>query len=131
MRTLRKACQTSPPAAFVALRAFICTRLMPALSGHDTAHTWLEKALMTYVLLATSQPNTSLQAIPDDLTALLDTVSNSGNPRLSTKATHAMQTLLWKASAKLNNEDAYRWCQMMAHPAFDNAGHMNKGRIGR
>ncbi|EME48399.1 hypothetical protein DOTSEDRAFT_119511 [Dothistroma septosporum NZE10] len=131
MRTLRSACQTSPTAAFTAIRALICTRLLPAMNEHETLHTWLEKALMTYVLLATSQPSTSTQALPVDLTALLDTIRNSGYPRLSTKATHAMQTLLWKASLKLSSDSACDWCQMMTHPAFDNAGHVNKGRIGR
>ena len=101
------------------------------MNEHEDVQTWLEKALVAYVLLATSQPSTSSQALPKDLTALLDTMRNSGYPRLSTKATHAMQTLLWKASTKLSNVDAYRWCQTMTHPAFDNAGRVNKGCIGR
>lgn len=41
--------------------------------------------------------------------------------RFSAKATHAIQTLLWKAG----------WNSLLCHSVFENAGPINKARIGR
>ncbi|KAM3419440.1 hypothetical protein BST61_g5366 [Cercospora zeina] len=49
----------------------------------------------------------------------------------ATKATHAAQTLIWKATDGTDSEIARSCCQLLRHPLFGNAGHVNKGRIGR
>lgn len=135
MSTLRKASAQSCPTALHALRVLICNRLLTAvqddMTGGNAAQVWLEKASIAYILFHTRAPDFAPHTSSDDLQDLFDSLSNALGLSFSAKATHAGQTLMWKAIGKSNAVQVFGWCQLLRHPLFENAGHVNKARIGR
>jgi hypothetical protein len=89
---------------------------------------WLEKATIAYILIARSPPRTS----PDEAIAGIRELLNHINDELrlcfTAKATHAAQTLIWQAAAE---PKVMEWLHLLQHPVFENAGHLNKARVGR
>lgn len=128
MRAMRQAMHISPASTLTALKVFICSRLAPEVrtsTTEDTAmKTWLEKATVTYMMFATSSPKVDVVAIKE----LLDEISSTHQVLFSAKATHAAQTLLWKVAGDV---ETWTSCQLLQHPLFFNAGHLNKARVGR
>lgn len=135
MQNLHKAAKASPQTVLPVLKSFIGERLLLELeqAGDQSDHVceWLEKATITYVHLATTQTTEARAEMLDDIQELLDRLQASRESMFSTKATHAAQTLLWKASGDADRSSSYKWCDLLRHPLFDNAGHLNKARIGR
>ncbi|KAF4551924.1 Meiosis protein SPO22/ZIP4-like protein [Elsinoe fawcettii] len=71
----------------------------------------------------------------DSLCQLLEDISNNLPDTFSEQATHAAQTLLWKATeaaSEANHPDiAEKWCRLSAHRLFAKAGNTNKIKIAR
>jgi hypothetical protein len=120
-------------------REFICHRLLSEIAGTSTAaaqvHEWLERASVTHVLIATSRLATFTDVVQeevvDELQEFLDTVATSEARVFTARAVHAMQTLLWQASTRLEGQIADRCSSLLRHVLFRSAGDVNKGRIGR
>ncbi|KAK4506953.1 hypothetical protein PRZ48_000686 [Zasmidium cellare] len=134
MKTLRKACEKSCTTALHALRTFICHRLLPDIEDNSQSKSvsqgWLEKASVAYILFHTRLPTFAPATSLDDLQDLFDTISNTLQSPFTAKATHAAQTLMWKAIGQ-SSGNTFKWCQLLRHPLFENAGYINKARIGR
>jgi len=138
MQTVHKAKRHSPECAVSALGLFIAHRLLPDISpGLDPASPpldRLEKAVVTYVLFATTCNELAPDKAIVETRNLLDALANHGQTTLSSKATHAAQTLIWKAAGNSGSEAseaAEGWYRTLWHPVFDNAGQMNKAKIAR
>lgn len=118
-----------------ALRTFICARLLPNLETHqndgDAAQAWLEKATVAYILFYTRQSDLTPGSSLHDLRDFLDTINGGLGSPFSPQATHAAQTLLWKASGQSDLGHPFEWGTLLRHPLFENAGLINKARIGR
>jgi hypothetical protein len=128
-----QAVRISAAPTLAALAAFICKRLSPELYTAPTNDTaimvWLEKATISYILFATSASQGQTADVDiAAIKALLDEISSINQVQFSPKATHAAQTLLWKVASNLGTLTS---CQLLQHPLFFNAGHLNKARIGR
>lgn len=133
MRTMRHAMQISGPPTLAALNIFICSRLLPELRTTPTEdavlQAWLEKATITFIMFVTSPSQGKAGRIDTSvIKELLDEIHGINQIVFSAKATHAAQTLLWKAA---NSLGTWASCQLLQHPLFFHAGHMNKARIGR
>ena len=118
-----------------ALAELMATRLLPDLSAGEEAtgaiQTYVEKACVTYTLFATSDPESARDFAISGLSSLFDAISESSYNSLSARATHAAQTLIWKATGAADCESADKWCNLLRHPLFHSAGKVNKARIGR
>lgn len=132
---MRKAHEVLPDVAIAALQTFILERLLPEVSSvHsvlDQVNEWLEKASITYTLYATTRMVSSGESLVDGLTLLFDSLHEHAAARFTSKATHAAQTLIWKATSLPDFTVAQQCCLLLRHPLFDNAGNINKGRIAR
>lgn len=135
MQTIRKALSASVASALTALRSFIDLRLVPELESEQparkAAQTWLEKATISYIMYATTKRPGPKEEMLDDLQEVLDSVARGSEIKFTTKATHAAQTLLWKAIGDSDAGMTYSWCHLLKHALFENAGSLNKARIGR
>ncbi|EME89756.1 uncharacterized protein MYCFIDRAFT_193597 [Pseudocercospora fijiensis CIRAD86] len=135
MQTLRKAEQISTEPALHALRLFICDRLLPEVKSAQARDPqvmeWLEKTIITYILFVTGGNDFASGKQASDVKDLLDKVEQASGASLSTKATHAAQTLIWKATGGSDEDTPIACCRLLQHPIFERAGHINKARIGR
>lgn len=135
MQTIHRARKVSLETACDALRHFITKRLINDLSRdehtEDSHFEYVEKACVTLVHFCSSNSSVADQASIDGLKEALDSVARHCGRALSAKATHAAQTLIWKASSASESGITDRWCSLLRHPLFDSAGHVNKARIGR
>ncbi|KAF7189672.1 hypothetical protein HII31_08992 [Pseudocercospora fuligena] len=135
MQTLRKAEQMSTEPALDALRLFICDRLLPEVKSAQARDPqimeWVEKSTVTYILFATTGNDFARGKRASDLKDLLDSIKQACGCGLSTKATHAAQTLIWKATGGSDENTPMICCKLLQHPVFEHAGHINKARIGR
>lgn len=117
------------------LAQLICSRLLVDLPTDDVpddeAYVRLEKAVVTYTLFATAQNDSQPAVTADDIASLLDAIHQRSKRPLSAEATHASQTLIWKATGAVSGEASESWCQLLQHDIFDGAGLVNKARIGR
>ena len=93
-------------------------------------HGYVETACVTMTLFVSTDKDTDGDDV-DQLDQTFDSIVQLGGNALSAKATHATQTLIWKASGMCNANLADKWCVLLRHPLFDNAGQINKARIGR
>lgn len=113
----------------------ICNRLLPESEDHSATGiaslVWLEKASVAYILFHTKAPDFEPHAAQNDLQKLFDTLFNAFHSPFSSKATHAGQTLIWKAIGQHNGAHVFGLCRLLTHALFENAGHINKARIGR
>lgn len=135
MQTTHKTKRFSAHAALVALHELVTHRLLPDLppdaEPESVARDRMEKGVVTYVLFATTQTEVSPMEAITSLQALFDSLIQRSNALLSTKATHAAQTLIWKTAGASSANIADSWYKLLQHPAFDGAGQLNKARIGR
>lgn len=133
MKVLRQASKVASPSSLTALAELIHTRLLPELRDthekDNTIQCWLEKATVAYILCAKSPASTPQEFSVVGTRELLDHIK-SEIPALcfTGKATHAAQTLIWQAATGPNTGE---WLHLLRHPVFDNAGHLNKARVGR
>ena len=134
MQTIHRARRVSAETACNAIRRLITERLLQDLTDEgDTGSSnidYMEKACVTYTLFASTDLRES-RAATDALRNTLDAVVQRRNNVLSPKATHAAQTLMWKAVGASDPETAEVWCTLLRHPLFEAAGQTNKARIAR
>ncbi len=135
MQAIHRAGKGSPEIAFGALEQLITARLVPDMSATDDAdepvQAWTEKACVTLTLLTTKNVALGFQPAKERLQRAFTSVASRAGGGFSAKATHAMQTLIWKTMTNMTPADAEHWCGLLRHPLFNGAGHINKARIGR
>jgi hypothetical protein len=132
---MRKASQIAPAQTLSALKVLVSHRLLPDMQADANTQpllqAWLEKTTVAFILFATSV-SAEVSAVHDaDIQNLLDTIQEHNNVPFSAPATHASQALIWKAIEMCDDKSISSLQKTMRHPLFDNAGHLNKGRIGR
>ncbi|KAF2768602.1 SPO22-domain-containing protein [Teratosphaeria nubilosa] len=134
MQTIHKARSCSAEVALQALQQLISMRLACDVSpdlGEDAGRERMEKAFVTYVMFATSSSEIPEAARVEGLQAVLDDTARQTKAALSVKATHAAQTLIWKAAGVAGAVLADEWCKLLRHAIFESAGQTNKAKIGR
>nr|POE46882.1 hypothetical protein CFP56_00214 [Quercus suber] len=124
--------------ALSGLHDLIVKRLLPDLDSEVSldSSSWIrvEKAVVTYVMFATADSKEPKSERMSNLKLLLDFIQHRCQQPVSTEATHAAQTLMWKAMGAIPESDAATaegWCLLLRHPIFANAGRINKARIWR
>ncbi|KAF2463463.1 SPO22-domain-containing protein [Lindgomyces ingoldianus] len=94
---------------------------------------WVEKAIITRIWVGTT--SSSSQDILESLHELFENTLQQTKYPLSTAATHAAQTLLWKRVEATYNQEQFAtaefWCNLCLHMLFDKAGELNKSKITR
>ena len=134
MQAVHRTRKVSADAACDALRQFLTNRLLYDLpqdtNEADLDLDRIEKACVTYIHFVSSHTEADHASI-HELEDALNTVAERIGKPISPKATHAAQTLIWKAAGASDSETADRWCGLLRHPVFDGAGQINKARIGR
>jgi hypothetical protein len=131
---MRKASQVARAPTLSALGVFLNTRLLPEIqadSKNQLLQAWLEKATIAFIMFATSTSAENLPNLETEIKDLLDAIEDHHNVPFSASATHAAQALIWKAMDMRDGESTSLLHETMQHPLFENAGHLNKGRIGR
>jgi hypothetical protein len=135
VQAIHRVTKVSTDIASDALEHLISARLAPDVSTDqredDSIREWMEKACVTLTMLVTKDAASSCQALVGRLLRVYSSVTDQAGPALSPKATHAVQTLVWKVMGAATPEDAAQWCDLLRHPLFSHAGHVNKARIGR
>lgn len=135
MQAIHRADKSSPDIALDALEQLITARLVPDMSvtagEADPLQEWTEKACVTLTLLATKNVATAPRSAIERLTRVFTSITNRAREGLSAKATHAIQTLIWKTMTGVAPNNAEPWCGLLRHHIFNGAGHINKARIGR
>lgn len=135
MQAIHKTRRRHVGCAIAALKELIIDRLVPDANAsqddNDPAQERLERASVTYTLFASDQSEQPASALIASFAVMFDTLSRH-NLAFTAKATHAAQTLIWKATGAADDEEvASAWCRLLRHPIFDSAGQLNKARIGR
>lgn len=135
MQATHRARRVSVELACHGLGELITARLLEDLPHDGDAGSsipdYIEKACVTYALFATSGPESAPLFVIDGLQKTLDMIVKRSSRAMSPKATHATQSLIWKAASAADPDAADRWCDLLRHPLFDGAGQINKARIGR
>lgn len=135
MQSIHRVRKASVETACNALGELITVRLLPDMSAvqqtENSLPNWVEKTCVTYTLFATSDPEAARKFALSGLENALNAIAQHSNTTFSSKATHAAQTLIWKAAGAADTDTADRWCALLRHPLFDSAGQANKARIGR
>ena len=135
MQAIHRTRQADTKIAYDSLKYLITSRLLPEVAtsneSEDSVQVYLEKACITYIHFATKDPASISVAEINELEKILNAAIQKTTRSLSETATHAAQTLMWKAVGASNPGIAERLTALLRHPLFDNAGHLNKARIGR
>ncbi|KAI4848171.1 hypothetical protein E4T45_06456, partial [Aureobasidium sp. EXF-8846] len=94
---------------------------------------WIEKIVVTRVWI--SSLSTQVQDHPSKLGNLFDDIAHTNGTRLGPEATHASQSLIWKAVTALQQaakeDEAARWCGLANHEIFASSGELNKAKLLR
>ena len=118
----------APPLAFGVLQNYIFNRLLDA-----EEHTWLEKAVVTSVWIATT--SSDIEDPLAALTRLFAEIDTGSAFTLSPSATHAAQMLLWKSIESYCQQQQFYvaegWCRLALHAVFEKSGSMNVGKLHR
>ena len=135
MQTIHRVRKVDVDAACLALGKLISGRMPPNIAADQSnappIQDYLERACISQVLFATSSPGVARQFAIDQLHQTFNAIVQRSNSLFSPQATHAAQTLIWKAAAASDPDTAERWFVLLRHPLFDGAGQVNKARIGR
>lgn len=95
---------------------------------------WLERALITRIWIAVSSVKDGDHALRQ-MQTLLDNIHRAFRQPVSSTATHAAQTLLWKriesSFTASNYETAESWCRIASHAMFKKCGELNRCKIER
>lgn len=114
---------------------FITSRLLPEAMADGNPNTevltWIEKACVTYTSFVTRDAQGTQQVTIDWLHMVFDATAKTLRGGFPSRATHAMQALIYKASGTGDTNMAKKWLAMLRHPVFDTAGPLNKAKIGR
>ena len=135
MKVIHRVNQASHVAACRALEDFLTSRLLPdVIDGGETDHRvlkWVEQVCVTYALLVVQGSQRAQHVTIDWLQGAYDATAAALNGTFSSKATHAIQALVYKISAPNDANVADKWLRILRHPLFNNAGQVNKAKIGR
>lgn len=135
MKAINRVHAASHTAACHALGDLIASRLLPDLmiTGEPNHQilTWIEQICVTYALLVVRESGRAQHATIEWLREVYDTIFQVLNDTLSSKATHAIQALLYKASATNDANVAEKWLQLLRHSLFSNTGEVNQAKIAR
>lgn len=134
MHSIHKVKRVDHDIALNALQRLICGRLVQDLGTAmepEQVKDWLEKATVTYTMFVTSQQGTETSDMGTTLLTVFNMITQASSEALSPKATHALQTLIWKASSSSESKWSGPWLELLRHQLFDSAGMINKARIGR
>ncbi|KAI4843923.1 hypothetical protein E4T44_06486 [Aureobasidium sp. EXF-8845] len=108
--------------------------LLSRLLGQPSiTQAWIEKIVVTRVWI--SSLSTQVQDHPSKLGNLFDDIAHTNGTRLGPEATHASQSLIWKAVTALQQaakeDEAARWCGLANHEIFASSGELNKAKLLR
>ncbi|THY47967.1 hypothetical protein D6C98_06905 [Aureobasidium pullulans] len=108
----------------------LLSRLLPELPA---ALNMVEKIVVTRIWI--SSLSLQVHDHPSRLEALFEDIANTNGTKLGLEATHASQSLIWKAVTSLqqvkNELEAARWCALANHAIFASSGEMNKSKLLR
>ncbi|THZ24775.1 hypothetical protein D6C89_04743 [Aureobasidium pullulans] len=108
----------------------LLSRLLPELPA---ALNMVEKIIVTRIWI--SSLSLQVHDHPSRLEALFEDIANTSATKLGLEATHASQSLIWKAVTSLqqvkNELEAARWCALANHAIFASSGEMNKSKLLR
>ena len=103
------------------------------LASGKQIQVWVEKVVVTRIWIVVSE-----EPMPDAaqrLSDLLDETWGTTGRLFSAEATHAAQSLMWKmieaAPGAPQERTSDTWCRLARHAIFDNAGELNKSKLGR
>ena len=135
MKVIHRVNQASHVAACRALEDFLTSRLLPdVIDGGEMDHQVLkrvEQVCVTYALLVVQGSQRAQHVTIDWLQGAYDATAAALNGTYSSKATHAMQALVYKIFPPNDANVADKWLRILRHPLFNNAGQVNKAKIGR
>ncbi|GAW15707.1 hypothetical protein ANO14919_051260 [Xylariales sp. No.14919] len=127
MYHIRKLDEKDGPASSSVLDDFLVNYILTCRQEQ-----WIDKAIALRTQMAVR--NSSLQSI-QALEAVLDQVLPSTGKPLTVNTAAGMQTLIWKkADAEFsqgNFDAAAKWCQVGLHPALEQCGPSNTGKMAR
>ncbi|KAI0972929.1 meiosis protein SPO22/ZIP4 like-domain-containing protein [Xylaria arbuscula] len=124
---IRKLSERNNVAASSVLDDFLIACIFPSRREQ-----WVDKGIVLRTDMAvrggSAESMQALEAILDQILPI------TGNP-LSANTAAGIQTLIWKkADAEFSLEkygSAAKWCQIALHPAFEQSGPSNRGKIAR
>lgn len=135
MQTIHRVQKVDREVARQALVNLITTRLVDDFPEEqcETAACLgrIEQATITYTLSVSNEPSEASPGSVAELQKLFDVIHQHNGLIFTAKATHAAQTLIWKAAASSETDLAAAWSALLQHPLFESAGQINKTKIGR
>jgi hypothetical protein len=135
MQAIRKVHDQSESIALDCLEHFVSKRLVPEAANrteHDTTtQDWIERACVAFILYATQDTAFMTNDITTRIQTILNHIGHRADISFTPRATHAAQTLIWKAMSRASPEVADAMCDVLRNRVFDSAGSINKARIGR
>lgn len=135
MKAVNRVNTASHLVACKALGDLLTSRLLPdiMIDGelNQEIMAWIERVCVTYALFVTKGAERADHVTVDWLQQIYDATSRAVGGMFSSKATHAIQALVYKASATKDANLAKKWLQILRNPLFDTAGQVNKAKIGR
>lgn len=134
MQAIHRVRSINTTCADQALEYLTTHRLLPDIdidAANNQYQEWLEKCIVTYTLFHTSEQDQKNSSSPTRLQSLLDAVWDRMQRPLPVRATHAAQTLLWKAAVTTELPSTEAWTALLRHPVFGSCGEINKARICR
>ncbi|KAH0013899.1 SPO22-domain-containing protein, partial [Aureobasidium melanogenum] len=108
--------------------------LLSRLLGEPSiVQTWIEKIVVMRLYICSLSLH--VQDHLPTLENLLEDIVFSNGTKLGPEATHASQSLIWKAVTTLqqsqNKDEAARWCHLANYNIFASCGEINKAKILR
>ncbi|KAG9562955.1 SPO22-domain-containing protein, partial [Aureobasidium melanogenum] len=103
------------------------------LDQPSIVQTWIEKIVVMrlYICSLSLQVQDHLPTLEN----LFEDIALKYETKLGLEATHAAQSLIWKAVTTLqqsqNEDEAARWCSLANHNIFASSGEINKAKLSR
>ncbi|KAH0273154.1 SPO22-domain-containing protein, partial [Aureobasidium melanogenum] len=103
------------------------------LDQPSIVQTWIEKIVVMrlYICSLSLQVQDHLPTLEN----LFEDIALKYETKLGLEATHAAQSLIWKAVTTLqqsqNENEAARWCSLANHNIFASSGEINKAKLSR
>ncbi|KAH0365376.1 SPO22-domain-containing protein, partial [Aureobasidium melanogenum] len=103
------------------------------LEQSSIVHTWVEKIVVMrlYICSLSLHVRDHLPTLEN----LFEDIAMRAGAKLGPEATHASQSLIWKAVTTLqqsqNEDEAARWCSLANHNIFASSGEINKAKLTR
>ncbi|KAG9530791.1 SPO22-domain-containing protein, partial [Aureobasidium melanogenum] len=94
---------------------------------------WIEKIVVMRLYICSLALH--VQDHPPTVENLFEDIATRNGTKLGPEATHASQSLIWKAVTTLqqsqNEDEAARWCNLANHNIFASSGEINKAKLSR